>query len=107
MLATCLAALLACRSPDTQGSSASTSQRSSAFSEKRKENVRKLRASLPGKQMKDVVRILGKPSQVSTLEERETWDYKNAAYDPVTGLPVRSLQVLFVNRRVDSINFSY
>jgi hypothetical protein len=56
--------------------------------------------------MKDVVRIPGKPSQVSTLEERETWDYKNAACDPVTGLTVRSLQILFLNRRVDSINFS-
>ena len=57
--------------------------------------------------MKEVVGILGQPSQVFTLENREVWDYKDAAYDPVTGQTVRSLQIFFVNRQVDSVNFSY
>jgi hypothetical protein len=48
--------------------------------------------------MKDVVKVLGQPSQVFTLENRETWEYKNAAYDPVTGRTVRSLDILFLDR---------
>jgi len=57
--------------------------------------------------MRDVVRVLGRPSQVFTLEERETWKYENAAYDPVTGRRVRSLDIFFVDRVVASVNFSY
>ena len=57
--------------------------------------------------MKEVVKILGQPSQVLTLENRETWDYRNAGYDPVTGRTVRSIEILFVDRIVASVNFSY
>ena len=57
--------------------------------------------------MKDVVRVLGQPSRVFTLENRETWEYRNAGYDPVTGRTVRSLDILFKDRVVASINFSY
>jgi outer membrane protein assembly factor BamE (lipoprotein component of BamABCDE complex) len=103
-LATCLATFAACRSPAARTSSAQASRLSE---ERTKQNVRKLRATLPGKPMKTVVGILGQPSQVFTLENREIWDYKDAAYDPVTGRTVRSLQIFYVDRRVDSVNFSY
>lgn len=104
VLATGLATLAACRSPATRASSA---QASIASAEQTKKNVRKLRATLPGKPMTEVVGVLGQPSQVFTLENREVWDYKDAAYDPVTSQTVRSLQIFFVNRQVDSVNFSY
>ena len=54
VLATGLATLAACRSPATQPSSA---QASIASAEQTKKNVRKLRATLPGKPMKEVVGI--------------------------------------------------
>ena len=41
------------------------------------------------------------------FENREIWDYRDAAYDPVTGQAVRSLQIFFVSRRADSVSFSY
>lgn len=57
--------------------------------------------------MTEVVKILGQPSRVFTLENRETWDYGNAAYDPVTGRTVRSIEIFFVERVVASVNLSY
>jgi outer membrane protein assembly factor BamE (lipoprotein component of BamABCDE complex) len=104
VMAACLGSFAACRSPATQTSS---TQASIASAEQTKKDVRKLRETLPGKPMKEAVGILGQPSQVFTLENREVWDYKDAAYDPVTGQTVRSLQIFFVNRQVDSVNFSY
>jgi hypothetical protein len=95
-----------CRLPKS-GCAGLSAQASRLSEERTKQNVRKLRATLPGKPMKTVVGILGQPSQVFTLENREIWDYKDAAYDPVTGRTVRSLQIFYVDRRVDSVNFSY
>ena len=109
-LLACLFALAACRSPSSQNAVVSAETESgfhAPVSERPKQNVRKLRSSLPGKKMRDVVRVLGRPSQVFTLEERETWKYENAAYDPVTGRRVRSLDIFFVDRVVASVNFSY
>jgi hypothetical protein len=57
--------------------------------------------------MREVVKILGQPSQVFTLENRETWEYRNAGFDPVTGRTVRSIEILFVDRVVARVNFSY
>lgn len=93
-LATCLVALIACRSPDTGHSAAPIASANVSDDKRSKQNVRKLRARLAGKAMKEVVEILGQPSRVFTLENRETWDYKNAAYDPVTGRVVHSIQIL-------------
>lgn len=109
-LTACLLPLAACRNQGTQEVAASAETRSvskTPVAERPKQDVRRLRSMLPGKKMKDVVKVLGQPSQVFTLENRETWEYKNAAYDPVTGRTVRSLDVLFVDRLVASVNFSY
>jgi outer membrane protein assembly factor BamE (lipoprotein component of BamABCDE complex) len=105
-LITCLAALIGCRSPGT-GNPAPVASATVSDDKPSKPNVRKLRATLTGKAMNEVVEILGQPSQVFTLEHRETWDYRDAAHDPVTGRTVHSIQILFVNRRVNSVNFSY
>lgn len=109
-LAACLLYLVACRNPGPQDAAASAETRrgsNTSLVERPKQDVRKLRSTLTGKKMKDVVKVLGQPSQVFTLENRETWEYKNVAYDPVTGRTVRSLDVLFVDRLVASVNFSY
>ena len=108
--AACLLSLVACRNvgrPQDVAASAETRSGSTPVAERPKQDVRKLRSTLTGKKMKEVVKVLGQPSQVFTLENRETWEYKNAAYDPVTGRTVRSLNVLFVDRLVESVNFSY
>lgn len=107
-MAAFLAGLAGCQSPGSRNSSVAAVSPSSASLEQRpKPNVRELRARLVGKEMKHVVNVLGPPAQVFTLEQRETWQYKDAAYDPATGRTVRSLDVLFLNRRVESVNFSY
>jgi len=70
-------------------------------------NIRTLRAELPGLSMREVVRKIGRPSQVFTIGARETWDYHNIAFDPVTGRTVSFLELVFQDRRVQSVNFSY
>jgi hypothetical protein len=107
--AACVLSLMACRNlgPQDVAASAETTSGSTPVAERPKQDVRKVRSMLTGKQMKEVVKVLGQPSQVFILENRETWEYKNAAYDPVTARTVRSLDVLFVDRLVESVNFSY
>jgi hypothetical protein len=109
-LTACLLSLVACRNLGTQDVAALAETRSGSntpVAERPRQDVRTLRSTLPGKKMKDVVKVLGQPSQVFTLENRETWEYNNAAYDPVTGRTVRSLDILFLDRLVASVNFSY
>jgi outer membrane protein assembly factor BamE (lipoprotein component of BamABCDE complex) len=109
-LTACLLSLVACRNLGTQAVAASAETRSgsnTSIVERPKQDVRKLRSTLPGKKMKDVVKLLGQPSQVFTFENRETWEYKNGAYDPVTGRTVRFLDIFFIERLVARVNFSY
>ena len=109
-LTACLLSSVACRHMSTQDAAALAETRSGSntpVAKRPEQDVRKLRSRLPGKTMKDVVKVLGQPFQVFTLENRETWEYKNAAYDPVTGRSVRSLDILFIDRVVAGVNFSY
>ena len=47
-------------------------------------DFRKLRAQLNGRPASAVVALLGKPAKVFTSGSSESWDYLNAAYDPVS-----------------------
>ncbi len=107
-LAALLPGLVGCQGSGSRSSSVAVASSSSASLVQRpKPNVRELRETLVGKEMRQVVKVLGQPAQVFTLEQRETWQYRDAAYDPATGRTVRSIDVLFLNRRVESVNFSY
>jgi len=57
--------------------------------------------------MRDVVRIVGHPRDVSTLEARETWHYEDIARDSITGRAVRSVDIVFLKRKVESVDFIY
>jgi hypothetical protein len=72
-----------------------------------KQDVRVLRTTLTGKSMRDVVRIVGHPRDVSTLEARETWHYEDIARDSITGRAVRSVDIVFLKRKVESVDFIY
>ena len=103
VLATGLATLAACRSPATQPSSAQASIASAEDEEKRSQVTRNA-----ARQADEGGRRYSRTTLAGVhIENREVWDYKDAAYDPVTGQTVRSLQIFFVNRQVDSVNFSY
>lgn len=66
-----------------------------------------LRTALPGKSMKDVVAMLGSPPNVFTIDEREIWNYGSVAYDSITHKNAKTLELVFFNRRVQSVNFSF
>lgn len=72
-----------------------------------RKDVRVLRTTLPGKSMRQVIKELGQPSEVFTLDSRESWRYDNAVRDSVTNKPVPYLEVVFVKRIVQTVNFSY
>jgi outer membrane protein assembly factor BamE (lipoprotein component of BamABCDE complex) len=69
-------------------------------------DVRKMRATLPGKTMPQVLKTIGKPATVYTIDEREYWQYEDAARDSITGQPIKHLEIVFRNRIVESVNFS-
>jgi len=74
----------------------------------RRADVRELRKTLPGASMSQVIKTLGKPSEVFTLDkERETWGYRDTVKDSITGSDVKFLEVLFADRVVRSVSFSY
>ena len=70
-------------------------------------DFRKLRAQLKGKNMNDVIAVLGKPGNVYTSGTDESWDYSNIAYDPVSGRTVRDLELWFSKGVVDRMNASF
>ncbi len=61
-------------------------------------DFRKLREQLKGKPGTAVVALLGKPAKAYSLGSTESWDYPNAAYDPVSGRKVRNLENLVPKR---------
>ena len=72
-----------------------------------KHDFRKLKAELKGKPMTDVTARLGKPDRVFSIGATESWDYSDAAYDPVSGRTVRNLEVWFKAGVVDYMNATY
>lgn len=71
---------------------------------KPRHDYRKLRAELLGKNMSEVVKIIGAPSKVYSLGAgRESWDYDNIAIDEITGKPVNNLEIWFTKRVVDRV----
>jgi hypothetical protein len=58
-------------------------------------DFRKLRAQLKGKSMSAVAALLGEPASVFSSGKTESWDYRNIAYDPVSGRTVRALAIWF------------
>ncbi len=70
-------------------------------------DIRSVRETVPGQSMPQVLTRLGKPTRVFTVDGRESWEYRNAAWDPVTKRTVTFVEVLFRDRRVESVNFSY
>ena len=96
VLAACL--LVSKPKPKNAALSAEDGSRSdTSLAERAKRDARRLRSTLIGKGMNEVVKIPGQPLQVLT------WDYKNAALDPVTGRTVRSLEIVIVHR----VDFAY
>jgi hypothetical protein len=75
--------------------------------ERRAQDYRKLRTQLTGKPASDVIKAIGKPDKVYSLEFSESWDYSNAAIDSITGRPVRNLEVWFKDGVVDNICANY
>lgn len=69
--------------------------------------VRELRKNLVGKSMAEVVAILGQPSDVFSIPGGETWSYKNACRDSITGRPVRFVGIDFQKGQVAEVNFAY
>ncbi len=72
-----------------------------------KHNFRELRAQLKGKPMSAVTALLGKPAAVFSSDSTESWDYMNAAYDPVSGRTVRRLEIWFRSGVVDYLTSSF
>ena len=71
-------------------------------------DVRDLRKTLPGTPMHQVLAILGQPTEVFTLDpQRETWGYREVVKDSLTGRDVKFLEVLFSDRKAQSVSFSY
>ena len=60
-----------------------------------------------GLPVRAVVALLGKPAKVFASGTSESWDYLNAAYDPVSGRTVRRMEVLFRNGVVEYFNTSF
>jgi len=72
-----------------------------------RQDIRELRSTLPGKTMKQVISILGQPKSIYTLDKREEWIYRQAAFDSFTKKEVNYLSLSFVDRKVKEVNFSY
>jgi len=72
-----------------------------------RQDIRELRSTLPGKTMKQVISILGQPKNIYTLDKREEWIYRQAAFDSFTKKEVNYLSLTFVDRKVEEVNFSY
>ncbi len=72
-----------------------------------RKDLRTLRTTLPGQSMREVIRILGQPTEVFTIDGRESWRYDNAVRDSVTDQPVPYLEIVFLKRKVVTVNFSY
>ena len=70
-------------------------------------NIRHLRTELPGRTMRQVITRLGPPGYVTTLSDREIWEYRDRATDPITTRPVSLLEIHFVHRRVERVEFFY
>jgi len=69
-------------------------------------DVRTMRTALPGKSMSQVVRTIGRPTTVYTIDEREFWQYESGARDSITGRPIKLVEIVFRKRIVESVNFS-
>lgn len=69
--------------------------------------VRELQDRLVGKSMTKVVDTLGEPTEVYSLEGGEAWHYANIARDSITGRPVKDVEIIFAQRTVASLDFSY
>ncbi len=68
---------------------------------------RTLRTRLPGKNMHEVAALLGSPAHVFNMGDRESWDYKNMAYDSVTGRTVSSLSIWLTRRVADDVQAAF
>ncbi|HWB05563.1 MAG TPA: hypothetical protein VG796_21270 [Verrucomicrobiales bacterium] len=70
-------------------------------------DLRQLQRTLPGKSLKEVAGIMGKPDNVYVSGDRECWDYLNACVAPVTGKVVPKLGVWFSKGRVDRLDAAF
>jgi hypothetical protein len=67
-------------------------------------SLRTLQKTLPGKSLKEVAALLGKPGSVYLSGKRECWDYYGICYAPITGRPVERLDIWFEQGRVDHLD---
>lgn len=75
---------------------------------KPRRDYRKLKAKLLGKNMKEVVEIIGAPSKVYSLGGgKESWDYYDIARDEITGKPVRDLEIWFTKQVAARVEASF
>lgn len=72
-----------------------------------KVDVRKMRGTLVGKSMRDVVKAIGQPTTVYTIDEREFWIYEDIARDSITERSVRRVEVVFKQRIAQTVNFAF
>jgi hypothetical protein len=73
-------------------------------STKPRHNLRDLQKTLPGKSLKEVRALLGKPSGVYLSGDRECWDYYGICYAPITGRTVGKVGIWFRKGLVDHLD---
>lgn len=109
----CAWSLSGCQSPGGDARRESTATRAPLRRDSQspvtypRHEFRELRKQLPGESMREVAAILGSPAHVFNMGDREFWDYKNVAYDSVTGRTVSNLSIWFTRRVADDVQASF
>jgi hypothetical protein len=67
-------------------------------------SLRDLQSTLPGKSLKEVALLLGKPGGVYLSGHRECWDYYGVCYAPITGRTVGKLGIWFEKGKVERLD---
>ena len=72
-----------------------------------KPDFRELRTRLKGVPLAQVFAVLGKPAHVFTVGSNESWEYSDAAYDPISKRTVRRLEIWFRDGHEDYMTASF
>jgi hypothetical protein len=70
-------------------------------------DLRRLQVKVPGKTMVQVSSLLGAPEHVFKMEERESWDYLDIAYDSITKREVGRLEIWFTRGVAEDVRASF
>ena len=93
--------------PPSTGASPPPRAEATAAASQPKHDFRELRIRLKGATLAQVAAALGKPAHVYTIGSSESWEYDNAAYDPVTSVSIRRLVIWFRDGREEYMNATF